>query len=604
MSTSTADTSRADQPTNREQGFIRLLSRPDLARWLVVAAVCLAAPSLFTGFHLDDQVGRYIYSDLPGAHRLFEVYEGGYGIADGNPATTHWQIEEGFAPWWTYDRLLLSFFRPIGVAFHSDFRWWPDNAFLMHAHNVAWLALLVLITTRMYRGVLGGVVGGLAALLFALDHTHGFVVGYICNRHALLAGVFSILCLHLAFQSKKGALKGFLAFVPPLVYVVALLSSESSIAVVGYLLAYGLFVEEGTWKRRFGSFAPYLLITLAWRAAYNHGGYGGRGSGLYIDPARDPLHFLAALAHRGPVLVLGQFFHPPAELYVLLPAGWARVHLAFACLFLAALCAALVPLLRRDRVARFWALGMVISLVPAASTYPHNRQLLFPSFGAMGLIAQLWHLYAIELKGAVLSRLSRFSGGFGAVVLFNHMILSPIYAPIAACSIVFTRPLMRAAANVGDDIVGRDAVFMTAPDYFAVKLVQLGRRIDRKPLARKWRALSFGPQPVTVSRVDARTLSLEYEGGILGTPFMELYRDRRLKMAPGDTVSLEGLDIEVTSVTADGRADRAEFKFDKPLEDPSFVFYYWTDNEFRHFKPPPLGGVTHLPSAVVDWTAF
>src|SRR5262249_21162696 len=150
------------------------------------------------------------------------------------------------------------------------------------------------------------------------------------------------------------------------------------------------------------SLAPYLVITLAWRAAYNHGGYGGRGSGLYIDPAREPLHFLAALAERGPILVLGQFFHPPSELYVLLPTIWARIHFGFACAFVAALGIALVPLLRRDRIARFWALGMLISLVPAASTYPHNRQLLFPSIGAMGLIAQLWHLYAIELKGAAL----------------------------------------------------------------------------------------------------------------------------------------------------------------------------------------------------------
>jgi hypothetical protein len=69
-------------------------------------------------------------------------------------------------------------------------------------------------------------------------------------------------------------------------------------------------------------------------------------------------------------------------------------------------------------------------------------------------------------------------------------------------------------------------------------------------------------------------------------------------------VSLEGLDIEVTSVTADGRANRASFKFDTSLDDPMFVFYYWTDGEFRHFKPPPVGGITHLPSATVKWGPF
>ena len=107
-----------------------------------------------------------------------------------------------------------------------------------------------------------------------------------------------------------------------------------------------------------------------------------------------------------------------------------------------------------------------------------------------------------------------------------------------------------------------------------------------------------------MTRVDARTLSLDYKGGILSSPFMELYRDRRLRMTPGETVSLEGLEITVTGVTADGRANRAEFRFDTPLDDPVFVFYYWTDNAFHHFKPPPIGGVTHVPSAELDWVTL
>jgi hypothetical protein len=593
--------SAADGKSSLEKALFRLLTRPNLGTVLAIVAVCLAAPSLFIGFYLDDFLGRYIYTDLEGADRLYRVLEGGYALAKGDPSETHWQIEEGWAPWWTYDRLILRTMRPIGIAMHFDFRLWPNNAFLMHAHNLAWLAVLVLVATRLYRGVLGDLVGGMAALLFAFDHTHGFIVGFICNRHALLAGVFGFACLDFAFRYRARGVRGAALVLGPAAYVLALLSSESALAVFGYLFAYTLFVEQGSVLKRALSFAPFLIITAAYRAAYNFFGYGGRGSGLYIDPARDPVHFLSALAERGPILMLGQFFHPPAEFYVLLPQSWARAHYVLAALFVLGLCVAFGRLVRRDPIARFWALGMAISLVPAASTYPHNRQLLWPSLGAMGLIAQLWHLYAVELKGAVHSRLAKFSGGFGAVVFFNHLILSPIYAPVAACSIVFTSPLKRGAAKVGDEIADRDAVFMTAPDYFAVKLVQLGRRIEKQPLARRWRALSFGPEPVSVTRMNDHTLSLDYEGGILTTPFMELYRDRRLRMAVGDTVTLEGLTIRVTSVTPDGRADRASFEFDTPLGDPQFVFYYWAEDGFRRFVPPPVGGVTHLPSAVVNW---
>jgi hypothetical protein len=213
---------------------------------------------------------------------------------------------------------------------------------------------------------------------------------------------------------------------------------------------------------------------------------------LYIDPGLDTTRYLAALLERTPVLLLGQFFAPPAELYVITGETWSTAILIFAVVFVAALGAALVPVLRQSRTARFWAAGALISLVPAASTYPHNRQLLFTSFGAMALIAELWHQHAIELKGQSLSGLLSFSGRVGAVVLFAHLIVSPIVLPLTSCSIAFSSPLHGAIDDVGDDVGGRDAVFVTAPEYFAVRLVQLSRRVERQPLPRRWRALSFG----------------------------------------------------------------------------------------------------------------
>jgi hypothetical protein len=46
-------------------------------------------------------------------------------------------------------------------------------------------------------------VAGAAALLFALDHTHGFAVGYIMNRHALIATVLGALTLANHFRSRS-----------------------------------------------------------------------------------------------------------------------------------------------------------------------------------------------------------------------------------------------------------------------------------------------------------------------------------------------------------------------------------------------------------------
>jgi hypothetical protein len=569
---------------------------------VAIAAVVLASPCLFIGWFLDDYIGRYIYSDLEGAARWFRIISGGYGVANGNLADTHYQIEEGFAPWWTYQPLLLNLFRPLSLGTHViDFRLLANSAFLMHAQSLCWLAALVLAAARLFRGTLGLRIGGLAALLFAVDHTHGFAVGYITNRHALIAAAFSVACLgHHIARSQRGLGPGVAA---PVLYLMGLLAGESTVAVVGYLLGWAAFVETGPWKRRALGVAPYLVLTVLWRAAYNAGGYGGHGSGLYLDPARQPAEFLRALIERGPVLTLGQFFAPPAEVSVLFAHKFGNSILIAAGVFAVLLALALIPLLERNRLARFWAAGFLLSIVPAASTFPHNRQLLVGSFGAMALIAQLWQLHAFDLKkkpepGA----LTLISGGLGALVLGTHLLVSPLLSPLTTCGIAFATPLQRAAEQVGPELAGKTAVFFTAPDYFAVKLIQLVKRVRGEALPREWRVLSFGVQPIRVRRETDRSLVVDYEGGILGTPFMELYRDRHIPMTVGERVTLRGMEIEVLRVTVDGRTDQARFTFATDLGDPSFVFYLWNGDRFEQVGVPDTGAERALPGARLRWS--
>jgi len=575
--------------TKLDRLLARFLLQERLGLWLALIAIVLSASCLGLGFYLDDFVGRYIYSDLPDAARLYELYAGGYGLANGNPADTHWQIENGWAPWWTYDQLLIRLFRPLGVATHwLDFHFWPDQPALMHLHSLLWLALLVLAVTSMYRAALGGITGGLAALLFAFDHTHGFVVGYICNRHSLITVLLSVLCLaaHLKARAHGNKLQQLFAYA---LYAAALASGESAAAIAGYLCAHALCVERTSLPRRLLLIAPYLALTVVWRALYTRAGFGAIGSGLYIDPARDPLAYLLALFERAPVLVLGQFLAPPAEFYSVWPTTWAHAMWLFACVFCVCLAIAFWPILRRDRVAWFWLLGALASLVPAASTYPHNRQLLFTSLGAMGLLAQLWHLHVIELGSRAPTRLLHFSQGIGGMVFLTHAVISPLVLPVSTCSIAVTSPLQAARATLDADSAGRDVVFINAPDYFAVKLVQLSLRIAEQPLPRRFRALSFGPEHITVQRTASNVLELAYAEGILSTPFMELYRDRRIAMRAHEQITLAGMQIEVLELTPDGRAQKARFTFDAPLEAEQLRFYVWKDGHFARYTPPAVG---------------
>lgn len=588
------------QPSKFERGLLAIVSHPRLGLWLALTGILLSSSALFMGFYLDDFVGRYIYSSLEGAKHLFDLYAGGYGLTNGNPADTHWQIEHGWAPWWTDEKLLIRLFRPLGIASHRlDFLLWPQSALLMHLHSLLWLALLLFATTRMYRGAEGTVVGGLAALMFALDHTHGFVVGYICNRHTLITALLGVICLdfHLRARSSERQAWPLLGYA---LYALTLASGESALAILCYLLAHALCVERAPLLRRLSIIAPYLVITVLWRAWYTRAGFGAFGSGLYIDPGRDPAAFVLALIQRAPLLLLGQFLAPPSELYSVWPEAWARATLVLAFVFTAALALGLAPLLRRNRNAWFWLLGALGSIAPAASTYPHNRQLLFTSFGAMALLAQLWEMYAIELRELRLSLLQRFSREQSGLLIFVRLFISPLVMPLTTYGIAISAPLLQAPASIGDDIAGHDAVFVTAPDYFAVKLVQLDRRIDQRPLPRRIRALGFGSEPTTIHRTAADTLELEYAGGILSTPFMELYRDRRTPMHVGDRVELEGMSIEVVEVTADRRASKARFVFDRDVDAGQFQFYYWVNGHFERLALPALGSSRQLPAALLE----
>ena len=579
--------------------FQSWLSHPHLGRRLALIAFLLSSPALCLDFYLDDYIGRYIYSDLEGAARLYHNYSGGYGLALGDPAENHWQMEAGWAPWWQYERLRIAMFRPIGVLLHTlDFSLWPNAPYIMHAHNLLWLVAMVLAVTSMYRSFLGTLVGGAAALLFALDNTHGFTVGHICNRHALVAttlGALSLGC-HLRLRREGGLRR---AVPGPLLYLLGLLTSESTIAIAGYVLAYELLASQDGLRKRILAASPYVVITLAWRALYNAAGFGADGSRVYIDLGREPLRYARAFLERGPMYLLGMFSSPPAETYNELPPELAPMLMGWALFILVTAIWALWPLWKSSRMARFWGLGMLGSLIPAATTDPNNRQLIFASFGALGMLAQAWHYYATR-EPSKTTRPQRWAQGLAVLFIGFRLTLSPVLLTMATMSVVLMTPMHNAAAALDDRAAGRDLIFVTAPYEYSVRMVQFFKRIYGHPLPRRIRTISCGSQKTRVERTGPRTLEVTFEGGLISTPEVGLHRDPRFKLAPGSQVTLEGFQVEVLHSTEEKGPDRARFTFDKPLEDPSLVFYRWGERRYVRFVPPKLGEVVELPGAAVQ----
>lgn len=579
----------------------RVLTHPRLVQGLALLGVLLCTPSLLIGLHLDDHMHRYMLSGAPGAAELLEAYESPFGIANGEPRSIDWQIEEGYAPWWTDRDLLVSLWRPLSELSHRlDVLLWFDQPWLMHLHSLAWFAALLMVTTRLYRAVLGPTtVAGLAALLYAVDHTHGFAVGWIANRNAVIAAFFGVAALRQFHQSsthlsrpRAGAALSLLG--------AALLSGEGSVAIVGYMLAHSLFMQTDSVAMRVRRLAPYLGLVVVWRIVYHALGRGAHGSGLYLDPMREPLRFAAAALERAPVLLLGELGLPPAEAYVFFPFQGPHLALAVAAtLAFGALC---WPLLRRDATARFWACGMLLSLVPACATHPNNRLLFFAGLGAMGLLSQLWHGFVGGAEWLPDNATVRRAGyGLTAVLAGFHLLLSPLLLPLMSCSIALTAPLEVAVRRLVDlpGLAERDLILLDSPDYYAAKLVRPLSVASGHAGPRRLRVLSTGAVPLRVARTGDRELTIDYEGGALSRDTDWLYSHPDLPMVVGDRRTLEGMELEVLAVTADGRPARVRFTFDSPLDAPRMHWVRWRQDRFEPFLWRDVGAGFDQPAASV-----
>jgi hypothetical protein len=575
--------------------LVRALSHPRLPLVLALLAVALALPSLTLGWQLDDLFQRAV---LLGRTELSP-----WGMFS-TPAWLPSYRDSGTGPWWMSEGLRCTFFRYLAVATHRlDYALWPDSPALMHAQSLLWFGLLVGAATILYRRVLGaGWVAGFAALAYAVDDAHAVPAAWICNRSSLMATFFGLLCL-LAHDRRRreGWRPG--GWLGPLALALALASGEFGLATLAYLAAHALVLDPAPWRQRLAGLTPYVAVAALWACVYKVGGFGITGSGLYIDPVKDPARFVAALARRVPFSLLGQWTGIPAEaenlLAPLLPP--ALVLSTFA--FVIVLFLLFLPLFRRDAVARFLAAGMLLSTVPISGTFPANRQLLFVGFGAMGLLAQFVQGAFAGASWAPDSRGWRYTvRGFVALLLPVHLVQAPLmFLPQISSLKVLGSPMETAMASIPTDpaLAGQDLIVMSSPDhiYFVSPILTL-RRLAGQPLPQHVRALANGLSPVEVTRRDAQSLDVRLDRGLFTGVLGRFFRDAGDPLPPGHTIRLTGLVVTILESGRDGSPTRILYRFDRPLEDPTLRWLRWEDGVYVAFTPPAVGATVHLAPAV------
>ncbi len=576
------------------------------SRWCVAIAallgVLLASPSLHSGLVADDFFHWQILTGhLDNAHS--GSLWGLFSFANGDSERTHDLMRQGIFPWWTVDTLRLSFWRPLSELTHwIDYRWWPDSPLLMHAQSLAWYAALIGVLGVWLRAIDANKMrAGLATLIYAISAMHGTVVGWIANRNALIAAFFALVCLigfHYARQSTTATRKRYaLLLFSLLAFGLSLLSGESAIATAPYLFAYVVFLDKrGTLFSRLLSLLPYAALAIVWKLTYSHFGYGSFGSGAYIDPAAEAGKFLPTAALRLPALLAAQFFGVPALLYNFMESPFARITYSLVAVLAVLLFgfALRAMQLHREKIVQFFAVAMVLALIPVCATAPDDRLLTFAGFGGAGLLSAF--ICEVMRRLRATGEGTRVSVGIkilaGYVVLL-HLIVMPALLPNNSTAMATTMAPYLEQPAIGfaeQDLTPNTRLILINPPLpSCISYLPFVRRYHRLTPVKSAMALASGSRRMTVSVIDAHTLRIDVPEGFI-SPLDSFFRDPQYGFAENQTIDLGEIRVTVEQVAADGQAVRARFEFVNSLRAADTQFYVWSKGEYRRITLPFAGG--------------
>jgi hypothetical protein len=316
-----------------------------------------------------------------------------------------------------------------------------------------------------------------------------------------------------------------------------------------------------------------------------------------VDPGRHPLLFAQNLCARLPVLLLSQFAMPFADLWDAYPVFAPAMRIlvpVFGVAAVALLGYLLWPLLKTDRVLRFWGLGALLATLPVCGASPTDRLLTATGIGAAALIATF--LAAIADKTyPILSRPRVAVAGGLALV---HLGMAPVLLPLRTGAVdVMEGLIARAAASVPSDeaIRHKTLVIVNPPAEHFAAYFPLYRESHAIPRPKHFRWLATGMTALDVERVDERTLRVRPEGGFLASDIQWLLRSKDRPFTLHQRIELADLSYEVSELTPDARPAEVLVRFNRPLDSADLEFVMWGEHEYVPFTLPEVGERVHIP---------
>jgi len=248
-------------------------------------------------------------------------------------------------------------------------------------------------------------------------------------------------------------------------------------------------------------------------------------------------------------------------------------------------------------LAGFYALTVVLALVPVCAAEPNDRLLLCSQFGMSGLFALLFVQGAWRWRGrsGAVAAGAKVVVGLLAVV---HLVVMPGFTVVSSALMkqalaptTIHEPL---SLPITADDTSRHVIMINPPVVLFVYYYPVVRAYFGAPNAASMQALSPGNQEITLTVVDDATLKLVAARGF-DDP---MSRDaQRWPFKVGEVVNIGQVAVTVLEVTPKGAPKAALFHFAAPLRDPRWKFVVWQEVGYGHFEVPARGQTVRLPAA-------
>ncbi len=553
------------------------------------------APNLACPYAVDDYAQHAM---LDGTWPLRRAPWDLYNFVDGSEAEVRALTSAGALPWWSHPRLEFRFLRPLSSALIAlDHRAFGARG--SHLHSLAWWLACCVGLSLLARKTLQPRAAPIAVALFAADGSHTLPLGWIANRNVLVTtalGLFALWRYHCFREEKRwrdGVVSGAL-------FALALAGGEYALTIVAYAVAHTLVVKDSARGRAIGAL-PWLAPVALWLLAYKLGGYGTNHSDAYLDPFRRTGAFVIEAPARLFAQMGDLWFAVPAEGPP--PWGWSAMRArGVGALGLVAIAAALYAMRPVPPSLRWFALGSVLAIVPVLPAFGTSRLQAGAQVGVAAVLATLIvrTLEALARKDerrritpwiALLPALS-------AAAL--HLWITPSRARQSAAQMCHghARELatLRAPTIDREGLAQSRVVLVAAPDGQVLLYTPYIWSRANIPMPRAWLGLTATAGIYRLRRPEPDVLWLEaLTGPWLAHQPEAMFRASASRLREGDRVSLDGVEITVTTLRVPGLR-RVAFRFREPLDGRATrLMVLDAQQGLREVPFPPVGGGWFVP---------